>query len=196
MKAADRSRFDKRSTRARANGTYTIAGQPTRDYIATDGGLYLVEDGKVLFFGITFSIQNNNQDLRLSLSFKIPRLIATGKFHSFPKGYLIGSKIFEPLTGHPSQVAINGKLKCLERDDHGVVAEACCTFPESEGYPAIESHVAYIGATADLECLPLHAIHRHAAAWVPSTVAEYSFGCSRGGWVCSPPRPLPQITHR
>lgn len=147
MKAADHSRFDKRSTRARAIGTYTIAGQPTRDFTATDGGLYLIEDGNVLFFGVTFNIQNNNQDLRLSFSFKIPRLIATGEFHSFPKGpYLIESKIFEPLTGHPSQVAIKGKLKCLERDDHGVVAEAYCTFPESEGYPAIEFHVASIGA--------------------------------------------------
>ncbi len=151
MKAAARYRFDKESHTigALANGTYTIAGQPAREFTATDGGLFLLEEDQelYLYFGASFNIQNDDQDLRISLTFKIPRSIPVGAFHPFPKGpYRIESEIFDANDGHPYQVAAKGNLNCRYRTDHTVGAVANCTFQESEGYPDIELHVANIEA--------------------------------------------------
>ncbi len=149
MKAAARYRFEKEksdTTGAFAEGTYTIAGQ-ARKFTAEHGGLFFLEEDQQLYFGTSFNIQHDGQDLRISLTFKIPRSIPVDKSHPFPKGpYHIESEIFDANNGDSYQVAIKGNLNCRYRTDHTVGAAANCTFQESEGYPAIEFHVANIEA--------------------------------------------------
>ncbi|MEN5300578.1 hypothetical protein [Pseudomonas sp. TWI628] len=135
---------------AKASGTYEIKGQQKKEFNATKGALYLLgpDDPKqqVLYFGVTFTVKDDakKSEQSLSLAFKMPRLIPVDVEYEFPEGPID----IKALLIHPSaeadkaeQEAVKGKLKCVARDDNGVIATAQCAFESSQWIAAISFQV-------------------------------------------------------